>query len=122
MLAERFRAVLSVAVMSIGPFRSTLEPFREFILSKRRARLTWEEIAQAIREQGVACTRQAVQGYYKRQKNMRVPMGFESARPTLESANRPSLKQAPAELRQIREKEKSESAWPTREEANQIIQ
>ena len=89
-------------IMSVGPFRSTLEPFREFILSKRRARLTWEEIAQAIREQGVACTRQAVQGYYKRQKNMRVPMGFESARPTLESTNRPNLKQAAAESRQIK--------------------
>ena len=88
--------MLSVAIMSVGPFRSTLEPFREFILSKRRARLTWEEIAQAIREQGVACTRQAVQGYYKRQKNMRVPIGFEGARPTLESANRPILKQAAA--------------------------
>ena len=48
-------------------------------------------------------------------------MGFESARPRLESTNRPSLKQAPAELRQIREKEKGYE-WPTREEANQIIQ
>ena len=120
MLAERFIAMLSVAIMSIGPFRSTLEPFREFILSKRRARLTWEEIAQAIREQGVACTRQAVQGYYKRQQHMRVPMGFESARPTLESTNRPNLKQAAAEPRQIK-KEKSVE-WPTIEEANQIIQ
>ena len=120
MLAERFRAVLSVAIMSIGPFRSTLEPFREFILSKRRARLTWEEIAQAIREQGVACTRQAVQGYYKRQKNMRVPMGFESARPTLESANRPILKLAAAEPRQIQAEKGIE--WPSKEEANQIIQ
>ena len=120
MLAERFRAVLSVAIMSIGPFRSTLEPFREFILSKRRARLTWEEIAQAIREQGVACTRQAVQGYYKRQKNMRVPMGFESARPTLESVNRPILKQAAAEPRQIQKEKGIE--WPSKEEANQIIQ
>jgi len=119
-LAERFRAVLSVAIMSIGPFRSTLEPFREFILSKRRARLTWEEIAQAIREQGVACTRQAVQGYYKRQKNMRVPMGFESARPTLESTNRPNLKQAAAEPRQIKKEKGVE--WPSKEEANQIIQ
>ena len=107
--------------MSVGPFRSTFEPFREFILSKRRARLTWEEIAQAIREQGVACTRQAVQGYYKRQKNMRVPMGFESARPTLESVNRrPIVKQAAAEPRQI-EKEKG-IEWPSKEEANQIIQ
>jgi hypothetical protein len=120
MLAERFRAVLSVAIMSVGPFRSTLEPFREFILSKRRARLTWEEIAQAIREQGVACTRQAVQGYYKRQKNMRVPMGFEGARPTLESANRPILKQAAAEPRQIQKEKGIE--WPSKEEANQIIQ
>jgi len=119
-LAERFRAVLSVAIMSVGPFRSTLEPFREFILSKRRARLTWEEIAQAIREQGVACTRQAVQGYYKRQKNMRVPMGFEGARPTLESANRPILKQAAAEPRQIQKEKGIE--WPSKEEANQIIQ
>ena len=112
--------MLSVAIMSIGPFRSTLEPFREFILSKRRARLTWEEIAQAIREQGVACTRQAVQGYYKRQQHMRVPMGFESARPTLESTNRPNLKQAAAEPRQIKKEKGAE--WPTREEANQIIQ
>jgi hypothetical protein len=38
-----------------------------------------------------------------------------------ESTNQPSLKQAPAELRQIREKEKG-LEWPTREEANQIIQ
>ena len=118
MFAERFRAMLSVALMSIGPFRSTLEPFREFILSKRRARLTWEEIAQAIREQGVACTRQAVQGYYKRQQHMRVPMGFESARPTPESTNRPNLKQAAAEPRQVKKEKGVE--WPTREEANQI--
>jgi IS5 family transposase len=120
MLAERFRAMLSVAIMSIGPFRSTLEPFREFILSKRRARLTWEEIAQAIREQGVACTRQAVQGYYKRQQHMRVPMGFESARPTLESTNRPILKRAAADPRQITKDKGVE--WPTIEEADQILQ
>jgi len=120
MFAECFRAVLSVAIMSIGSFRSTLEQFREFILSKRRARLTWEEIAQAIREQGVACTRQAVQGYYKRQQHMRLPMGFESARPTLESTNRPNLKQAAAETRQIKKEKGGE--WPTIEEANQIIQ
>jgi len=106
--------------MSVGPFRSTLEPFREFILCKRRARLTWEEIAQAIREQGVACTRQAVQGYYKRQKNMRVPMGFEGARPTLESASRPILKQAAVEPRQIQKEKGIE--WPSKEEANEIIQ
>ena len=106
--------------MSVGPFRSRLEPFKEFILAKRRARLTWEEIAQAIREQGVPCTQQAVQGYYKRQKTMRVPMGFESARPTLESANRPTLKQAAAELRQIQEEKGIE--WPSKEEANQITQ
>jgi hypothetical protein len=110
MLAERFRAMLSVAIMSIGPFRSTLEPFREFILSKRRARLTWEEIAQAIR----------VQGYYKRQQHMRVPMGFESARPTLESTNRPILKQAAADSRQIKKDKGVE--WPTIEEADQILQ
>jgi hypothetical protein len=120
MLEERFRAVLSVAIMSIGPFRSTLEPFREFILSKRRARLTWEAIAQAIREQGVACTRQAVQGYYKRQKHMRVPMGFESARRTLDTTNRPNSKQAAAEPRQLKKEKGVE--WPTREEADQIIQ
>src|ERR1700676_4555998 len=103
-------------IMSVGPFRSTLEPFREFILSKRRARLTWEEIAQAIREQGVACTRQAVQGYYKRQQHMRVPMGFESARPTLESTNRPNLKQAAAEP-QIQKEKGIE--WPSKKKANQ---
>jgi IS5 family transposase len=120
MLAKRFRAMLSVAIMSIGPFRSTLEPFREFIISKRRARLTWEEIAQAIREQGVACTRQAVQGYYKRQQHMRIPMGFESARPALESTNRPNLKQPAAEPRQIKKEKGGE--WPTIEEANQIMQ
>src|SRR5260370_37169496 len=85
--------MLSVAIMSVGPFRSRLEPFKEFILAKRRARLTWEEIAQAIREQGVPCTRQAGQGDYKREKTMRVSMGFESAK-------RPTLKEAAEELRQ----------------------
>ena len=109
----RVREMLSVAIMSVGPFRSRLEPFKEFILAKRRARLTWEEIAQAIREQGVPCTRQAVQGYYKRQKTMRVPMGFESA-------NRPTLKQAATELRQI-QAEKKGHEWPSKEEANEII-
>jgi len=98
--------------MSVGPFRSRLEPFKEFILAKRRARLTWEEIAQAIREQGVPCTRQAVQGYYKRQKTMRVPMGCESA-------NRQTLKQAATERRQI-QAEKKGHEWPSKEEANEI--
>jgi hypothetical protein len=51
---------------------------------------------------------------------MRVPMGFESARPTLESTNRPNLKQAAAEPRQIKKEKGVE--WPTIEEANQIIQ
>ena len=106
--------------MSVGPFRSTLEPFREFILSKRRSSPTWEEIAQASGSKALPA----------RGKRFRVLQaadkyacsdGFREREADTESANRPILKQAAAEPRQIREKEKG-IEWPSREEANQIIQ
>ena len=62
------------------PFRSKLQPFYNMIVSLRTAGKTWEEIAQAIRDKGVPCTRQAVQDYFKRRRRkLRIPMGMEPA-------------------------------------------
>jgi hypothetical protein len=60
------------------PFRSTLEPFLDFITQERRKRLTWKAIAQAIRDRGTPCTPQGVQDYFRRRrKPRRLPLGFE---------------------------------------------
>src|ERR1700756_5475437 len=62
------------------PFRSKLQPFYHMIVSLRTEGKTWEEIAQAIRDKGVPCTRQAVQDYFKRRRRkLRIPMGMEPA-------------------------------------------
>ena len=71
-------------------------------------------------EHGIQINYRSVQAFFKRWvRRKALPLGWEIE--PRQSANRPSLKQAPAELRQIREKEKG-LEWPTKEEANQIIQ
>ncbi len=75
----------------------------------RLKRLSWQAIVDVLKaEHGVQINYRSVQAFFKRWvKRKALPMGWEIApKPTLESANRPSLRQAPAELRQIREKEK----------------
>jgi hypothetical protein len=66
------------------PYRSALTPFHDFILeSRRKHRMTWEEIAAKIRAQGTKCTRQGVYDYFKRhQKPLKhTPLGFEDEQP-----------------------------------------
>jgi hypothetical protein len=110
--------------MKQRPFSSPLWAHANLISDLRLKRLSWQDIVEVLKaEHGVQINYRSVQAFFKRWvKRKALPLGWEIApKPTLESTNPPSLKQAPAELRQIREKEKS-SEWPTREEANQIIQ
>jgi hypothetical protein len=73
-----------------------------------------------IENNGVEINYRSVQAFFKRWvRRKTLPLGWETE--PRQGTNRPSLKQAPAELPQIREKEKGHE-WPTREEANQIIQ
>ena len=112
--------------MKQRPYSSPLWEHANLIRDLRLKRLSWQAIVDVLKaEHGVQINYRSVQAFFKRWvKRKTLPLGWEiepKLTPTLESTNRPSLKQAPAELRQIREKEKS-SEWPTREEANQIIQ
>ena len=64
-------------------YRSKLEPFFSLIAENRRKRLTWTEIASLITDKGTQCTRQAVQGYFKRRvarrkKKQEWPIGMEA--------------------------------------------
>ena len=110
--------------MKQRPYSSPLWVHANLIRDLRLKRLSWQAIVDVLKaEHGVQINYRSVQAFFKRWvKRKALPLGWEIVpKPTLESINRPSLKQAPAELRQIREKEKG-SEWPTREEANQIIQ
>jgi len=86
----------------------------------RLKRQSWQSIVDVLKaEHGVQINYRSVQAFFKRWvKRKSLPLGWEVE--PRQSSNRPNLKQA--ELRQIPEKEKSKSAWPTREEADQIIQ
>jgi hypothetical protein len=87
----------------------------------RLKRLSWQAIVDVLKaEHGVEINYRSVQAFFKRWvRRKTLPLGWETE--PRQGTNRPSLKQAPAELPQIREKEKGHE-WPTREEANQIIQ
>lgn len=91
------------------PFRSKLEPFLDFITLERRKRSTWKAIAEAIKEQGTACTPQGVQDYFRRRRKpgRRVPAGFEETPVPEISINRePRLDDNRARLDQIRARAK----------------
>ena len=112
--------------MKQRPYSSPLWAHANLIRDLRLKRLSWQAIVDVLKaEHGVQINYRSVQAFFKRWvKRKALPLGWEiepKPEPTLESTTRPSLKQAPAALRQIREKEKG-SEWPTREEANQIIQ
>ena len=110
--------------MKQRPYSSPLWVHANLIRDLRLKRLSWQAIVDVLKaEHGVQINYRSVQAFFKRWvKRKALPLGWEiEPKPKLESTIRPSLKQAPAELRQIREKEKG-SEWPTREEANQIIQ
>jgi hypothetical protein len=110
--------------MKQRPYSSPLWVHANLIRDLRLKRLSWQAIVDILKaEHGVQINYRSVQAFFKRWvKRKALPLGWEIApKPTLENINWPSLRQAPLELRQIREKEKG-SEWPTREEANQIIQ
>ena len=107
--------------MKQRPFSSPLWAYANLIRDLRLKRQSWQSIVDVLKaEHGVQINYRSVQAFFKRWvKRKALPLGWEiEAR---QSSNRPNLKQAAAK-RQIREKEKSESAWPTREEVGQIIQ
>jgi transposase len=110
--------------MKQRPYSSPLWAHANLIRELRLKRQSWKAIVDVLKaEHGVEINYRSVQAFFKRWvKRKALPLGWEiEPKPTLKSINRPNLKQAPAELPQIREKEKGHE-WPTREEANQIIQ
>ena len=110
--------------MKQRPYSSPLWAHANLIRDLRLKRLSWQAIVDVLKaEHGVQINYRSVQAFFKRWvKRKALPLGWEiEPKPPLESTNRPKLKQTPAKLRQIQEKEKG-SEWPTREEANQIIQ
>src|SRR5580704_12642988 len=108
--------------MKQRPYSSPLWVHANLIRDLRLKRLSWQSIVDILKaEHGVQINYRSVQAFFKRSvKRKALPLGWEIE--PRQSSNRPNLKQATAEPRQIREKEKSESAWPTREEADQILQ
>ena len=107
--------------MKQRPYSSPLWAHANLIRELRLKRLSWQAIVDVLKaEHGIQINYRSVQAFFKRWvRRKALPLGSEIE--PRQSANRPSLRQAPAELRQIREKEKGHE-WPTREEANQIIQ
>jgi hypothetical protein len=78
------------------PFQSKLEPHYDFIVASRKKRMTWQQIADAIRaKEGpeFTCTRQAVQDFYKRKKRRPYAMGMEPDEP---NQTAPSVAAGPA--------------------------
>jgi hypothetical protein len=108
--------------MKQRPYSSPLWEHANLIRNLRLKRQSWQSIVDVLKaEHGVQINYRSVQAFFKRLvKRKALPLGWEIE--PRQNANRPSLKQAPVELQQIREKEKRESAWPTREEADQILQ
>lgn len=69
-------------------FQSKLEPHFDFILQSRRRRQTWQAIAQALAEQGVTTSKQAVHAFIKRRLKRRYPLAMApvEGRPAASSA------------------------------------
>ena len=107
--------------MKQRPYSSPLWAHANLIRDLRLKRLSWQAIVDVLKaEHGIQINYRSVQAFFKRWvRRKALPLGCETE--PRQGTNRPSLKQAPAEMRQIREKEKG-LEWPTREEANQIIQ
>ena len=81
-------------------YRSKLEPFFGLIVENRRKRLTWAEIASLITDKGTQCTRQAVQGYFKRRvarrtKKQEWPMGMDASTALESFADRAAQQNGP---------------------------
>ena len=108
--------------MKQRPFSSPLWAYANLIRTLRLKRQSWQSIVDVLKaEHGLQINYRSVQAFFKRWvKRKALPLGWEIE--PKQSSNRPNLKQAAAEPRRIREKEKNESAWPTREEVDQIIQ
>jgi len=107
--------------MKQRPYSSPLWAHANLIRELRLKRQSWQAIVDVLKaEHGIQINYRSVQAFFKRWvRRKALLLGWEIE--PRQSANRPSLRQAPPELRQTREKEKG-SEWPTREEANQIIQ
>ncbi len=58
------------------PFRSSLNPFIEYITQARLERKTWQEIAQYITAQGTKTDTSQVARFAKRHAASKVPFGF----------------------------------------------
>src|SRR5690348_15680294 len=74
------------------PFQSKLEPHYGFIVDSRKKRMTWQQIADAIRAKegpDFTCTRQAVQDFYKRKKRRPYAMGMEPDEPEQRAPSAP---------------------------------
>ncbi len=65
------------------PYRSQFEPHYELIRDERRARKTWRDIADRLKqEHGLDTTGKVVQAWFKRrQKRQSLPLGFEETTP-----------------------------------------
>jgi len=107
--------------MKQRPYSSPLWAHANLIRELRLKRQSWQAIVDVLKaEHGIQINYRSVQAFFKRWvRRKALPLGWEIE--PRQSANRPSLTQALAELRQLREKVKG-LEWPTREEANQIIQ
>src|ERR1700724_738756 len=108
--------------MKQRPYSSPLWAHANLIRELRLKRQSWQAIVDVLKaEHGVEINYRSVQAFFKRWvRRKALQLGWETE--PRQATNRPSLKQAPSELPQIREKEKGHHEWPTREEANQIIQ
>src|ERR1700682_5296656 len=103
--------------MKQRPSSSPLVAHANWIRELRLKRQSWQAIVDVLKaEHGIQINYRSVQAFFKRWVR-RKPWPLVWKIEPRQSATRPSLKQAPAELRQIREKEKG-LEWPTREEAN----
>src|SRR6202140_3958092 len=103
--------------MKQSPYSSPLWAHANLIRELRLKGQSWQAIVDVLKaEHGIQINYRSVQAFFKRGVRRKAfPLGWEIE--PRQSANRPSLKQAPAELRQIREKEKGLKC-PTRKKAN----
>ena len=106
--------------MQQRPYSSPLWAHANLIRELRLKRQSWQAIVDVLKaEHGIQINYRSVQAFFKRWvRRKALPLGWEIE--PRQSANRPSLKQASAELRQIQKEKGIE--WPSKEEANQIIQ
>ena len=63
------------------PVRSKLEPYLELIMTARRQRITWTQIAALIKERGTDCTAQGVIRFFKNRRKQRYGCRLAFRRP-----------------------------------------